>query len=344
VGHRYGHHSRHSGYDGFSRYLRATPLQPPVSFRFIKWKKHRMLGWQIDQAIGAIVGRKYYAVGLLLSELATIPHAFLHRGAIYHFLFGDTDVWIVGKLRRAAGVRVIATFHEAEEGLVWMEIDRVVSALDAAVLVSESQRPYFDRLLPKERIFVVPHGMDTEFFCPSNAVTDEPVCITVGGHTRDFETLARAIDLVRQERSDARFIAVGTSHGHDGPPFEHPGVEFHHGISDEDLRRLYQTSRAAVFSFRQTTANNGTLEAMACGIPVVCTDIGGAREYLGSDGGILCPPGDAEAMAAGILRLFSDDALAKRMGAAGRERVLQFDFHRVAEAQAAVYAKISALR
>lgn len=344
IGQRYGHHSGHSGYDGFSRYLPATSLRPPVSFRFIKWKKYRMLGWQIDQAIGTLVGRKYYALGLLITELGALSHALRHRGALYHFLYGDTDAWLLGKWRRKAGVRVIATFHEAEEGLQWIGVDRVVSALDAVVLVSESQRPYFSRLLPPQKIFVVPHGMDTEYFQPAGALTSDPVCITVGGHTRDFETLSKAIDLVRAKRPDARFVAVGTSHGHDQKPFEHPAVEFHHGISDEKLRSLYQSSRAAVFCFRQTTANNGTLEAMACGIPVVCTDVGGAREYLGAEAGILCPLHDAESIAAGILRVFSDDDLASQMGAAGRARVTRFDFRRVAAAQAEVYAKVSGLQ
>jgi glycosyltransferase involved in cell wall biosynthesis len=342
VGHRYGHHSNHSGYDGFSRYLEATALRPPVSFRFLKWKNHPMWGWRIDQAIGAILRRKGYSLGIFLTELSALLHVVAHRGALYHVLFGDTDVWLLGRLRRLTGTRVIATFHEADPGLDWLGIDRVARTLDAVVLVSESQRPYFERLLPHDKIFVVPHGMDTEFFRPADVLTREPICITVGGHTRDFETLARAIDLIRERRPDARFIAVGTKHGHDGRPFEHPDVEFHHGISDEALRTLYQSARVAVFSFRQTTANNATLEAMSCGVPVVCTDVGGAREYLGPDAGLLCPPHDAQGLADAVLRVFSNHDLARGMGAAGRQQASRFDFRLVSALQAEVYRKVAA--
>lgn len=344
VGHRYGHHAGHSGYDGFWRFCDATPLPPPVSFRFLKWKKRPMWGWRIDQAVAAIFRRECYSLGLLLTELSAIRHLVTNRGSIYHVLFGDTDVCLLGRLRRLSGARVIATFHEAETGLEWLRIDRVARTLDAAILVSESQRPYFERLIPADRIFVVPHGMDTEFYHPGGALTEDPVCITVGGHTRDFETLSKAIDIVRTRRPDARFIAVGTEHGHEGPRFEHPAVEFRHGVPDEELRRLYQQARVAVFSFRQTTANNATLEAMACGLPIVCTDIGGAREYLGSDAGLLCPPNNPDALAAALLRVLSDTPLARRMGRAARQQALQFDFRRVSVLLADVYSQLAARR
>ena len=47
VGNRYGHHARHSGYEGFQRYL-GNPLKPPLGFRFLKVKNFPMLGWRID--------------------------------------------------------------------------------------------------------------------------------------------------------------------------------------------------------------------------------------------------------------------------------------------------------
>jgi glycosyltransferase involved in cell wall biosynthesis len=64
------------------------------------------------------------------------------------------------------------------------------------------------------------------------------------------------------------------------------------------------------------------LEAMAQGKPVVATAVGGTPELV-VDGvtGLLVPPGDAEALAEALGRVLSDPELAKRMGAAGRQRV-----------------------
>jgi glycosyltransferase involved in cell wall biosynthesis len=247
----------------------------------------------------------------------------------------------VGKLLDTC---VAATFHEAAEGLEYLNIDqRLLRSLDGVILVSESQRPYFSQLLPADRIFVVPHGVDTEFFHPGKPAVREPLCLTIGGHLRDFDTLGRAIDRVSRELPRARFMAVGVEHGHIGPRFAHPRVEFLHGITDEHLRDLYQRASLAVFALKQSTANNSLLEAMACGLPVVATDVGGVHEYLG-DGGILCPPLDPDAMADAMLCILQDRAFAAQLGVTARRIALQFDYRLVAEQHAQVYAKIRATR
>jgi glycosyltransferase involved in cell wall biosynthesis len=62
------------------------------------------------------------------------------------------------------------------------------------------------------------------------------------------------------------------------------------------------------------------IEAMACGRPVVSTNVGGLR-WTVRDGvdGFLVPPNDSEALATACIKLLSDRELANRMGAAGRE-------------------------
>lgn len=70
--------------------------------------------------------------------------------------------------------------------------------------------------------------------------------------------------------------------------------------------------------------SNAVLEAMACGLPVVCTDAGGMREAV-RDGidGFVVPVRDVEAMAEALVRLARDPELRRRMGAAARQRVLE---------------------
>jgi len=69
--------------------------------------------------------------------------------------------------------------------------------------------------------------------------------------------------------------------------------------------------------------SNSLLEAMAQGLPVVATDVGGNREVV-VDGvtGYLTSPGDPDRLAAVLLDLLSDPERRQRMGQAGRERVL----------------------
>jgi glycosyltransferase involved in cell wall biosynthesis len=339
VGNTYGHHAAHSGYQGFQRFV-GRMLRPPVGFRFLKIKGFPLLGWRIDQAIAKLMRRECYSLALFLTEAAAAVHMMGHKGSIYHVLYGDTDLCWLGRVRKLLGTRVVATFHEGAEGLEYLKIDqRLVKSLDAVILVSESQRSYFAGLVSAERIFVVPHGVDTEFFHPGDQPFAEPVYLTIGGHLRDFETLKLAIDRVHREIPTARFIAVGAEHGHNGSRFVHPRVEFLQGISDEQLRSLYQRAILAVFSFKQSTANNSVLEAMACGLPVLATNVGGVREYVG-EGGILCPQFDSVAMADAMVRIYRDPSLAAQLGSTARSRALQFDYRLAADRQSQVYAKI----
>lgn len=65
-----------------------------------------------------------------------------------------------------------------------------------------------------------------------------------------------------------------------------------------------------------------TVEAMACGVPVVGTAIGGTVEILGN-GGILVPPKDSKALAEATIKFLLNDELRSRMGKAARQRVLE---------------------
>lgn len=147
------------------------------------------------------------------------------------------------------------------------------------------------------------------------------------------------------KRPDVRFIAVSTNGEQGKPSFRHPRVEHLERISDEQLRAGYQSSWAGIFCFEQTTANVSVLEAMACGVPIIATDIGGIREYVGDNGAaVLCPPRDPEAMSAAVLKMVDQDGeSAQSMRSAARQRAIGFDFRRAAERQAQIYERIPLL-
>lgn len=65
---------------------------------------------------------------------------------------------------------------------------------------------------------------------------------------------------------------------------------------------------------------NGIVEAMAHGVPIIASEVGGIRDIVGEDAGILVPAGDTFALAEAMLKLAKDAQLRKKMGAAALER------------------------
>lgn len=359
VGTRYQHHAAHSGYEGFCQWV-GNRLELPLNFReAVAWKSASIGGFsrkliqKTDELVISLIKHPGYSLVALLTECVAAFATLKSSDCIFHILYGDTDLCWLGSISRIKANKLIATFHQPPDGMEMLKVDhRITKDLAAAIIVSESQRNYLAKLLPQERIFKVPHGVDTDFFHPAGQLSEEPICITVGSHWRDFYTLEQAIYKIWETCPQMHFIAVGTERYKDnklekGLNITDPRVQLVSGLSDEQLRNLYQKARIAVFSFWDATANNALLEAMACGLPIVATDIGGIQEYVGNEAGLLCSPYDSEdlnrspeAMAKAVLKLLENESLAKQMGAASRSRALIFDYKTVADQMKQVYSKI----
>jgi glycosyltransferase involved in cell wall biosynthesis len=128
--------------------------------------------------------------------------------------------------------------------------------------------------------------------------------------------------------ADVRLVVAG---GYTGGA---DGVELVGRVSDTQLVDLYRGAQA----FLDTSLYEGfgyqVLEAMACGTPVVASDTTSIPELVG-DAGVLCPPGDATAFAAGLRRVLEDDALAGDLRERGRARAAEFTWERTAAELAA---------
>ena len=209
------------------------------------------------------------------------------------------------------------------------------------------------------RIAQIYNGVDTDAFVPrgpvATAVPEWPfrqgdfVIGTVGRMqaVKDQPTLVRAfVEALRQQpdlRQHARLALVG-----DGPLREscaalvrEAGIESLCWLPGErnDVPAIMRSFDLFVLPSIAEGISNTILEAMASGVPVVATRVGGNPELV-DDGvcGAIVPPSDPPAMAASFIRYAQDRALAVRHGAAAREIVLRrFSLGAMVRAYAGVY-------
>lgn len=111
-----------------------------------------------------------------------------------------------------------------------------------------------------------------------------------------------------------------------------------------DTARWYRAADLVVLPSRWEGMALSPLEAMACGRPVVLTDVDGARESLppGHAGACLVPPEDPAALAAAVVALLRDPSRRAALGRQAHDHVLStFDVRLTAEAVAGVYREVT---
>jgi glycosyltransferase involved in cell wall biosynthesis len=110
----------------------------------------------------------------------------------------------------------------------------------------------------------------------------------------------------------------------------------------EDMPTLYASVDMVVLPSYREGLPKSLIEAAACGLPLVATDVPGCREVIAdNEDGLLVPVRDASALAAAIARLLDDHELAARLGAAARKKALvEFDERIVIERTIEVYREL----
>jgi glycosyltransferase involved in cell wall biosynthesis len=222
---------------------------------------------------------------------------------------------------------------------------RVARCLGSVVTVSgSSAREITDHLgVHPSRVHVVPIGADVDLWSPDPSVAVVPGRIVTTSSAdvplKGLVHLVEALAKVRTER-EAHLVVVGKSRD-DGPVAEairrlglEKQISFRSGITDDEFVDLVRSAEVACVPSLYEGFSLPAAEAMATGTPLVATTGGAIPEVAGPDGEtcLAVPPGDSGALASALGRLLDDPELRTRIGAAGRQRVLErFTWKRAAE-------------
>jgi glycosyltransferase involved in cell wall biosynthesis len=125
-----------------------------------------------------------------------------------------------------------------------------------------------------------------------------------------------------------------------------PHVQFVSGVPDDRIVELYAEAELAVVPSLYEGFSLPAIEAMVTGTTLVATDGGALPEVTGRDGETVlqCRSGDSGALAAAIARGLDDPELRTRIGAAGRQRVLErWTWRRCAELTVEQYRDVLAM-
>ncbi|WP_188899275.1 glycosyltransferase [Caldovatus sediminis] len=353
------HHAHHSAHSGPYQFLRHLPGCARIAVEAMTVPLgHAQAGRWAEplRAAGRLLGLPAFGQqgNAWLAEAEVLARCVSPDApSLVHFIDGELGGWLAPSLAAAlaaAGARrprMVATFHQPPALLEGMIHRGLLGALDRAVALCRPMRALLARHLPDERIVVIPHGVDADFFTPGPGAPAGASgafrLLLVGHWLRDFDAALAALALLRAGGLDARLTVV--SHN---PPRQLAGTALPEGVtlrgnlSDAELRQAYRDADCLFLPLVDATANNAVLEAMACGRPVVSTDVGGVAEMTGPDAALLRPAGDAAALAEAVRALAADPGRAAAMGRAGRARAEALDWPRIAERHAALYDSLLA--
>ena len=222
---------------------------------------------------------------------------------------------------------------------------RCACRADGIIAISRQiEEELLARGFPVKKVFRIPNSVDTETFSPAAHLKDEdiPVISYIGRLTRGkgVELFIEGLTLLRQTNPEFKAFVVGG--GEQRSSLEE--LVHARGLNDRitfigeipDAHAVvpyYQRSYLIVMPSYSEGMPLVLLEAMACGVPVVASRVGGITDVIGlpeqqrpepggywiGAHGILVPPGDVPAITAAIKRLLADSALHRELARKARE-------------------------
>lgn len=252
-------------------------------------------------------------------------------------------------------------FHQAGKQIFFRTMISLSSrSADAVITISENTRQDLLRLLhtPPNKVITIPLGVGVEF----NHIQDPLVLSRVKQKyqlperfflyvgtlepRKNISVLIEAFQRYRQTEGDASLVLVGQK----GWMVDALIRELHRSttgswlrwleyVPQEDLPAIYNLAIALIYPTMYEGFGLPPLESMACGTPVISSDMGAIRELV-DQAGLLFSPTDADDFARGMTALASDSALRRTLMERGLRRASMYSWEKTAQQTLEVYRRV----
>lgn len=298
-------------------------------------RRETVMGVPVHRAIATMPWCKLFGISYFFSCLLffmkhrrtyDIIQCYILQG--YHCPAAMVMKHLFGKkvIMRVSATGPLSDFRLVRQGLGGDFFLRFVSAADnVIVLCSQSQQEALAAGFSPEQIVRIPNCVDTAVFAPppKPAVSGNILFAGRLDKMKGVDVLLASIAELRARGVTCCCTIVG-----DGPSKKEleqraaalalNGQVVFTGPRPDIVSYLHQAS-AFVLPSHSEGMPNVILEAMACGLPIVATAVGGIPDIIQNGrNGLLIPPGDAAALAAALAALLNDADLAARLGSQAR--------------------------
>ncbi len=251
---------------------------------------------------------------------------------------------------RAEGPPLSRKYPVYHGGYRLWEVARSMRLSDRCALLNEEEREYAaGRLgIPRERLVVLPNGVDDRFHdaAPAEPVEDGPVRLAFVGSwipRKGTATLACALERLSADGVEFTLSVLGcgdeSAARADLASAPTDSISILPTYRNEELPSLLAGQELLLFPSRSEGASVALLEGMACGLAPIATSVGAAPEVITGENGVLIDVGDADALAAHVARLAADRGPLNEMRRAAQATARGYRWDGIAERTIRVYER-----
>ena len=284
------------------------------------------------------------------STRADVVHVMANSGWAWH-LFAAPAIWIA----RIRGAPVVVNYRGGEAESFFEHQFAIIRPTLARAAVVVVPSGFLREVFAKRGVETVevPNIVDLAAFHPADSRPAEPHILVTRNlePIYDIATAIRAFEMVLERAPGARMTIAGS--GPQRAELERLAAElgvservrFTGRLDNSELPALYRTASVALNPSLADNMPISLLEAMASGVPIVSTNVGGIP-HLVADGktAVLVAPRTPHLMAQAILRLVADPALAARLSCTGVEASRCYGWSHIRERLYRTYARVQSAR